>query len=154
MRGLYVYGFAYFCVHSLAVAMAAASSSFQLLATSGARGSSGLGAPRRAWIESRIVRICSAGDQLSVCLCKPHTFGRRKRRGSPSPASGKKKPTLQHVQADATQLVNVRVEDLGEESNLGRSHGVVVWEEELELENAAFCIRVRNPGASVLRHRF
>lgn len=29
------------------------------------------------------------------------------------------------------------MEDLGEESNLGRSHGVVVWEEELELENAA-----------------
>lgn len=41
------FGTAYFCVHSFAVAMAATSSSFQLLATSGARGSSGLGAPRR-----------------------------------------------------------------------------------------------------------
>lgn len=46
--------------------MAACSSSFQLLATSAARGSSGFGAPSRAWIESRMVRICSAGDQLSV----------------------------------------------------------------------------------------
>jgi hypothetical protein len=27
--------------------------------------------------------------------------------------------------------------DLGKEANLGRSHGVVVGEEELELENAA-----------------
>lgn len=74
---LYVYGFAYFCVHSLAVAMAAASSSFQLLATSGARGSSGLGAPRRAWIESRIVRICSAGDQLSEGSCKSYFCRKR-----------------------------------------------------------------------------
>jgi hypothetical protein len=59
-------GRAYSLVHSLAVAMAACSFSFQLLATSAARGSSGLGAPRRAWMERRIVRICSAGDQLSV----------------------------------------------------------------------------------------
>jgi hypothetical protein len=58
-------GTAYFLVHSLAVAMAACSSSFQLLATSAARGSSGLGAPRRAWIERRMVRIWRAGDQLS-----------------------------------------------------------------------------------------
>lgn len=58
-------GLAYFWVHSRAVAMAAFSSSFQALATSAARGSSGLGAPRRAWIESRMVRIWRAGDQLS-----------------------------------------------------------------------------------------
>ncbi len=51
-------------VHSLAVAIAAGSSSFHLFATSGASGSSGLGAPRRAWIDRRIVRICNAGDQL------------------------------------------------------------------------------------------
>lgn len=56
---------AYFCVHSLAVAIAAFSSSFQVFATSGASGSSGLGLPRRAWIERSMVRICSAGDQLS-----------------------------------------------------------------------------------------
>lgn len=65
------FGTACFCVHSLAVAIAACSFSFQLLATSGASGSSGFGAPRRAWIESRIVRICRAGDQLSVVTqCK------------------------------------------------------------------------------------
>ncbi len=51
-------------VHSLAVAIAAGSSSFHLFATSGASGSSGLGAPRRAWMDRRIVRICKAGDQL------------------------------------------------------------------------------------------
>lgn len=59
-------GEAYFWVHSRAVAMAAFSSSFQALATSAASGSSGLGAPRSAWIERRIVRIWRAGDQLSV----------------------------------------------------------------------------------------
>lgn len=59
-------GWAYCFVHSFAVSMAAFSSSFQLFATSAARGSSGLGAPRSAWIESRIVLICRAGDQLST----------------------------------------------------------------------------------------
>lgn len=59
-------GAAYFWVHSRAVAMAAFSSSFQALATSAASGSSGLGAPRSAWMERRMVRIWRAGDQLSV----------------------------------------------------------------------------------------
>lgn len=58
-------GTAYSCVHCFAVAIAAFSSSFHDFATSGASGSSGFGAPRRAWIERRIVRICRAGDQLS-----------------------------------------------------------------------------------------
>lgn len=61
----YFLGTAYFSVHSLAVAIAACSSSFQLFATSAASGSSGFGAPRSAWMDSRIVRIWSAGDQLS-----------------------------------------------------------------------------------------
>lgn len=65
LRFYFGWGAAYVLVHSLAVAMALFSSSFQLLATSAARGSSGLGAPRRAWIERRMVRIWRAGDQLS-----------------------------------------------------------------------------------------
>ena len=55
---------AWVLVHSLAVWIAAGSSSFHRWATSLAKGSSGFGAPRRAWIDSRIVRICKAGDQL------------------------------------------------------------------------------------------
>jgi hypothetical protein len=51
-------------VHSLAVCMAAGSSSFHLCATSFANGSSGFGAPSKACIERSIVLICSAGDQL------------------------------------------------------------------------------------------
>lgn len=43
-------------------------------------------------------------------------------------------PTLQDVQADSTEFVNVGVVDLGQESDLWRCHGVVVWQEELELE--------------------
>lgn len=34
--------------------------------------------------------------------------------------------TLQDIETDAAELVDVGVEDLCEESNLGRSHGVVV----------------------------
>lgn len=45
--------------------------------------------------------------------------------------------TLQDVEANTTQLVDVWVVDLGQEANLGRSHGVVFWEEELELEDSA-----------------
>ena len=60
--------FAYCLVHSLAVCIAAGSSSFQRCATSFASGSSGLGAPSSACIESRMVRICKAGDQLPGSL--------------------------------------------------------------------------------------
>jgi hypothetical protein len=45
--------------------------------------------------------------------------------------------TLEDVEANATQSVNVGVVNLGEEADLGRGHGVVVWEEELKLEHAA-----------------
>lgn len=57
---------AYVRVHSLAVCIAACSSSFHLCATSFASGSSGFGAPRSACIERRIVRIWRAGDQLPI----------------------------------------------------------------------------------------
>lgn len=50
---------------SLPVAIAAFSFSFQCWATSFASGSSGLGADNRAWIESKTVLICNAGDHLS-----------------------------------------------------------------------------------------
>lgn len=108
--------------------MAAFSSSFHDLATSAASGSSGLGAPRRAWIERRIVRIWRAGDQLSVDL------------SACCPISGQMRDchmrTFQDVETDAAKLVDVWVEDLGEKSNLGRCHGVVVREEQLQLECA------------------
>lgn len=47
------------------VSMASASLDFHFSATSFARGSSGLGALSNAWIDSRTVRICRAGDHLS-----------------------------------------------------------------------------------------
>lgn len=45
--------------------------------------------------------------------------------------------TLKHIEADAAQLVDIGVEDLGQETDLGRGHGVVLWEEQLQLENTA-----------------
>ncbi len=108
----------------MAVAIAACSSSFHLFATSGASGSSGFGAPRRAWIERRIVRIWRAGDQLpgqeSVSKLLRNRYGLRAY-----------KRTLQHIQADTTELVNVRVIDLGKEADFGRCHGVVIGKKEL-----------------------
>lgn len=44
---------------------------------------------------------------------------------------------LENIEANATQPVDVWVVDLGEEADLGRGHGVVVGEEELELEYTA-----------------
>lgn len=132
-------GFAYFCVHSRAVSMAAFSSSFQALATSAARGSSGFGAPRRAWMERRMVRIWRAGDQLSKDNIVSH---QRQRTTIYMKVDDKKqKRTFQDVKADATQLVDVGVEDLGQEADLGGHHWVVVGEEELELEVTACCCR-------------
>lgn len=106
--------------------MAAFWFSFQCCATSLASGSSGFGAPRRAWIESSIVRICSAGDQLPLqCenLC---------------PSSKAGQLTLQNVQAYPTELVNIRMVYFGQEANLWGSHGIVVREKKLELEDSTY----------------
>ena len=43
---------------------------------------------------------------------------------------------LEDVEADAAKLVNVGVVDLGSEKNLGRDHGVLIWQEEFAVENA------------------
>lgn len=45
--------------------------------------------------------------------------------------------TLEYVEANATKLVDIGMKDLGKEADLGRSHGVVVGEEELEFEDTA-----------------
>lgn len=50
--------------------------------------------------------------------------------------------TLQDIEADSAELVNVGVKDLGEESDLGRRHGIVVGQEQLELEHATCDIRL------------
>ena len=59
------YELANFRVHSAATLRALSSSSTQARATCSLRGSSGLGAERRAWMERRMVRIWRAGDHLS-----------------------------------------------------------------------------------------
>lgn len=45
--------------------------------------------------------------------------------------------TLQHVKADATELVDVWMVDLGEEADLGGRHRVIIWEEEFEVKDTA-----------------
>lgn len=40
--------------------------------------------------------------------------------------------TLQDIETDATQAVNVRVIDLGQEADLGGCHRIVVWEEKFQ----------------------
>jgi hypothetical protein len=83
-------------------------------------------------MERSIVRIWSAGDQLSIrCMSQSVILS------STLLASR----TLQNIQADAAQLVDVGVVYLGQEPDLGRVHGVVVGEEELELEHAALVRR-------------
>ena len=44
--------------------------------------------------------------------------------------------TFQDVEADAAKLVDIGVEYLGEEADLGRCHGIIVREEQLQLECA------------------
>jgi hypothetical protein len=57
-------------------------------------------------------------------------------------------PTLEDVKTDTAELIDIGMIDLGQEANLGRSHGVVVWEEELELEDASY----RRKSASHVPH--
>lgn len=44
--------------------------------------------------------------------------------------------TFQDIETDAAKLVDIWVEDLGEKTDLGRCHGIVVREEQLQLECA------------------
>lgn len=50
--------------------------------------------------------------------------------------------TLQHVKADAAELVDVGVVDLGEETDLGGRHWVIIWEEEFEVKDATWDVSV------------
>ena len=45
--------------------------------------------------------------------------------------------TFQDVEANSAQLVNVGVVDLGDEADLGRGHGVVLGQKELQFEHAS-----------------
>lgn len=45
--------------------------------------------------------------------------------------------TLEDVEADTAKLVDVRMVDFGQEANLRRSHGVVIWQEEFEFKDSA-----------------
>lgn len=73
-----------------------------------------------------------------------HRVGRREegldREEDGADLEGRGPLVLEDVEADAAQLVDVGVVDLGQEAHFRGRHWVVVWEEELELELAA-CAR-------------
>lgn len=50
----------------------------------------------------------------------------------------KKILTLQDVEADTAELVDVRVVDLCQKANLGGRHGVFLGQEQLQLEDTAY----------------
>lgn len=79
-----------------------------------------------------MVRIWRAGDQLSVNLLA----SARCAAGCLDQGGDCHMRTFQDVKADAAELVNVGVEYLGQEADLGWRHGVVVREEQLQLECA------------------
>ena len=66
-------------------------------------------------MERRIVRIWSAGDQLPKFLLALLNDRADLQR------------TLQYIQADAAELVNVWVVDFSKKPDLRRCHGIVVW---------------------------
>lgn len=45
---------------------------------------------------------------------------------------------LKDIQTDTAKLIDVGMIDFGQESDLWGGHGVIIWEEELELKDAAF----------------
>jgi len=60
--------------------------------------------------------------------------------------------TLENIETDAAELVNIGVVNLGQESDLRRCHRVIIWEEQLQLEDTA-CVDVRLWGVCGLRGR-
>lgn len=65
--------------------------------------------------------------------------------------------TLQNIQADTTQAINIRVVDPGQEADFGRGHRVIIRQEELEPEFttysqavSALSRRARRPHDSTL----
>jgi len=48
--------------------------------------------------------------------------------------------TLQYIQADSAEAIDVGVVNLGKKADLGRSHGVVVGQEQFELEDSTCTI--------------
>jgi len=81
------------------------------------------------------VRICKAGDQLPVPVSTESATQSRAL-----------KHTLQDIQTYTTQPVDVGVVDLREKADLRRRHGIVIWEEELELEGSTWSSdQFRNP---------
>lgn len=59
--------------------------------------------------------------------------------------------TLENIKTNAAQPVDVGVVDFGKEANLGRSHGVVVRQEELELEDTAYMPLVQDRSRLCMR---
>lgn len=53
--------------------------------------------------------------------------------------------TLENVKTDAAQPIDVGVVDFGKEANLGRSHGIIVRQEELELKDTT-CMLLAHGG--------
>lgn len=64
---------------------------------------------------------------------------------------------LEHIQADTTELIDVWMVYLGKETDLWWCHWVVVWEEELEVEDATLSfisiVHVIHLDSSVARRR-
>lgn len=77
----------------------------------------------------RIIRVRSTEESLD-------------RQEDSSDLKGGRPVILEDIEANTTKLIDVWVEDLGEESNLGRSHWIIVGEEELEAENTALIRRL------------
>lgn len=71
-----------------------------------------------------MVRICRAGDQLSNQCQWRHL------------SKIIPEPTLQNIQADTAEAVDVGVVNLGQEADLWGSHGIIVGEKQLKSKDA------------------
>ena len=139
---------AYFWVHSRETLMASFSFSFQCDATSFASGSSCEGRQDPGRQRELVRRVHRRRTRA-----RTHRVGRREegldREEDGADLEGRGPLVLEDVEADAPELVDVRVVDLGEEAHFGRRHRVVFREEQLELELAA----CRGERASARRPR-
>ena len=126
---------AYYYVQLRACAMAPFSSLFQWSATASSSGSSQFGADIKAWTERSTALIWSAGDHLVLRMSRQMRpiFNKVKVWGQSLVIA-----KICLIVCVLTKSVDVGVVDLGAEEDFGGDHGVLLGEEKLKREQAAF----------------
>jgi hypothetical protein len=83
--------------------------------------------------------LCGFGEQGTSCLIRISPLITHI---EPCGSYHRTRHTLQDIQANTSKTVDVGVVDFGQESDLGRSHGIVFGQEQFKTEDSTFVWRL------------